>query len=196
MIVLIASHGSALLLYCLLLSCNFISTIDHRFSIRFTSGLDGSHSIIFSPVNLLCIKNSRLSWDVWEGGLLCINTLFTLKRNWDLYHAKKFLSIKSYLLALFSLTPSSILNGSVMVWSTIPAHVTTLPFPCCLLIATCTSEMDKSILRTIHGSIKCPLRFVRENFICIFYMYFLAQFWCFEIFAIVKVGYLENFSKW
>ena len=73
MVVLIASHRSALLLYCSLPSYNFIFTIYHRFLIGFRSGLDGGHSIIFSPVNLSYTKNSR------ERAMLCINTHFILK---------------------------------------------------------------------------------------------------------------------
>ena len=46
MIVLIAFITSALLLYCFLPSCNFIFTIDHRFSIAFRLRL-------ISPVNLM-----------------------------------------------------------------------------------------------------------------------------------------------
>ena len=90
MVVLISLHRSDLLLYCLLPSYDFVFAIEHRFPIRFRSGLDGGHSIIFLPLNLLCSKNSQISLDIWEGVLLCINTQFTLKlQDWDLYHAKK-----------------------------------------------------------------------------------------------------------
>ena len=96
MIVLIVSHRSAFLLYRLPLSYHFIFTIYDRFSIRFSSGLNESLSIIFSPVDLLCSKNSWVSLDTWEGALSCIDTHFTLKlRDGDLYHAKKVFSLKS-----------------------------------------------------------------------------------------------------
>ena len=96
MVLLIASHRFLLVLYCQLHKYNFIYTSDHRFSIEFGSRLDGSHSIIFSPVNLLRLKNSRATLCIWEGASLWINTRFTLKlRDCDLYHVQKILSIKS-----------------------------------------------------------------------------------------------------
>ena len=56
----------------------------NRFSIGFWLGLDGRHSIIFSPVSLLCPKDSRVSLDTREEALSRINTHFTLKLlDWD-----------------------------------------------------------------------------------------------------------------
>ena len=78
MIVLIASRRSALLLYHFPPSNNFIFTIEHRFLIEFIPGLDGGNSIIFSPVNLWCSKNSQVSLYTCEGALFCINIHFTL----------------------------------------------------------------------------------------------------------------------
>ena len=44
---------------------------------------------------------------------------------------------------MFILTLSFTLNGPIIVWSSIPAHIITMPPPSCLLWATCTSELDK-----------------------------------------------------
>ena len=77
---------------------------------------------------------------------------FTLKlQDWDLYLVSKVLSIKSPKLALFILIPLSTLNGLIMVWSTIPAHITTLSSLYCLLLATGTSGLDKIHL-LVHQS--------------------------------------------
>ena len=79
MVVLIAFHWSALLLYCLPPSYNFIFTTDHRFSIKSRSGLDIGHSIINSTINLSCSKNSRVSLDIYKGALSCLNIHFTTR---------------------------------------------------------------------------------------------------------------------
>ena len=78
-VVLIAFNRSALLLYCLPPSYNFIFTIDQRFLIGFSSGFDGGHHIIFSPANLSWPKNLPTSLDTYKGVLLYIKTNFTLK---------------------------------------------------------------------------------------------------------------------
>ena len=79
MVVLIASHRSALLLYCLPPSYNSIFITDHRFLIGFRTELHVGHSFIFSPVNFSCSKNSQVSLDIWKGTLSCLNTHYTFE---------------------------------------------------------------------------------------------------------------------
>ena len=144
---------------------NIIFTIDHLFLIGFRSRLDGVHSLIIPPVNLLSTKNLLVILDTEEGVFSCLNTHFTLKlQDYDLYHTKKIFSRKYQLIAQISLTCSSTLNGSITVWSTIPAHIIILRPPCYHLFATGTCVLHK--IHPFDSSIrfiKYYLRFVREN---------------------------------
>ena len=75
-----------------------------------------------------------------------------------------------------------------MVWLTIPAHIIPLTPPRCLFLATGTSKLNK-----IHPFSYPPepsnnpqdssVKITLEKLI---FMYFLAQFRCFRIFALVK----------
>ena len=149
------------LVFCLPPWYNFIFTIDYRFSIGFRSRLYGGHSII-SSINFLCSKNSQISSDTWEGALSCINTHFISKLcEWNLYPTKSLSSLKMQSLRLFSLIPSLTLNGLIIAWLTIPAHIITLPPPCCLLLAIGTFEWDK-IHFWVHPS--SPSNITQDSF--------------------------------
>ena len=137
MVVLIASHRSALLLYCLPPSYNFIFTIHYRFLIRL--GL-GDHSITFSLVNNLCSKNSHASLDTRNGALLCINTHLTVRLGF--VSGQESLVPKIAIVSTVQFNPLT-LNRPTMVWSKIPAHIITLLLFYCLLSATSMSELDK-----------------------------------------------------
>ena len=114
--------------------------------------------------------------------------------DWDLYHAKKVVSIKSQLLSQLSLTHSSTLNGPITVWLTIPAHIMTLPSLSCHLLATGTSELDKIHPWVYSSSIALELsrKITPENSV---FMHFLIQFWHFKIFCLVKEGCLGYFLQ-
>ena len=57
---------------------------------------------------------------------MCKNRHFALKlQDGDWYHAKEILFIKSKFLGQFSLNSASPLNDSIIIWSTIPAHIIT-----------------------------------------------------------------------
>ena len=87
------------------------------------------------------------------------------------------------------------LNDLIMVWSTLPAHIITLPSSYCLLLATDTTELDK-IIPVNSGKSNVtqdsPVKITSEKSI---FIYFLAQFWCFKIFALVKVVVKEIFYR-
>ena len=82
-----------------------------------------------------------------------------------------------------------------MVWSTIPTYINTLQPPCYLLLVTGTSELNKihpfshpsGPSNVTHGS---SVKITIEKSI---FMYFMAQFWYFKIFAFVKRGCLGDF---
>ena len=92
--VLIASHKSVLLLYCLPPSYNLIFTRNHRFLVGLKSDLHNG-IIIISSVIFFMLKEFMSKLRYMRSSLFCIKTHFTLKLwNWDLYHKKKVLSIK------------------------------------------------------------------------------------------------------
>ena len=172
MVFLIALHRSALLLYYFPPSYNFIFIIDHRFSIRFRSGLHGGHSIIFSPVNLLCSKNSWVSLDTWEREFWGINTHFT----WN-YEVRIFTLGKSFIheMAIVSNVQfNSFINNG---WSTIPAHIIILLSFCCLLLTTGMSELDK-INHLVNQSGRSNVRdsSIKITFKKSIFMYFYVHF--------------------
>ena len=188
MVALIAFDWSVLLLYCLPPSYNFIFKIDQVLLIGFRSGLDGSYSIIFSPANLSCSKNLRVSFVAWEGAWTRIKSYFTSKvRNWDFYHTNKFLSMKSQYLPLLSLTRISSLNSSIMVWSIILGYIITLVFLCCLLLATGTFELGRIHLLACQSNYTPSLsnRITWEKSV---FLHFLAQFWQFEYLLLWEEG--------
>ena len=170
-----------------------IFIIDQCFFNRSRSEFNVSHSIIFSPVNILCSKNSQVSLGTWKRGLLCINMHFTLKLyDWDMYYAKKVLSIKLQKLALFSLTLWSTLNGLIRMWSIILVHIITLPPSWCLLLAKGMKKLDQ-FYSLVHPSSPSKVTWdfsIKMTTAKSIFMYLLTQFWCFKIFASIK-GCLE-----
>ena len=79
-----------------------------------------------------------------------------------------------------------------MVWSTIPSHPIILAPPCCLLLATDTSKLDK--ISSSIRSIKYHSRFICENYLKeTIFMYFSDQFWRFKVF--VLVSFFKNKSQ-
>ena len=96
---------------------------------------------------------------------------------------------------MFSWNPSSTLNGPIMAWLTIPANIISLPFPYCFLLATSISELDE-IHPLVHPSGPSTVTWDSSVKITLeksIFIYFLAQFWHFEIFAFVMGGCLGYF---
>ena len=141
--VFIVSHRSGLLLYYLSPLYNLIFIIGQRFSIGFRSGLNDGHLIIFFPINLSCSKNSHTG------------KLRYLRRSIVVY--KYTLPFETARLGLVSCKESLVqkitivrmvqfncfINDPIMVWSTIPIYIISLPLPCCLLLVTGMSEFNR-----------------------------------------------------
>ena len=126
MIILIASYRTALLLYCLPPSYNFIFTIDYGFLIRFRPEPD-DHSIIFSPVNLLCPKKSWVNLDILEGALSCINIHFPLKlQRLKLVPCKESLTYKIVVVSTVQFNFDFDWSNNVLIDNFSPYHHTTI----------------------------------------------------------------------
>ena len=149
------------------------------------------------PISPFCqLHNSQVSLDRWEGALSCINMHFLLKlRDWNLSHAKKVLSIK---LQLFSTVQFNSFidfqwaNNSLVDNSSLYNQITAS-----LLLSSGHRHVwfwENPTFGPSIRSVKCYLWFIcwnLEKSICI---YFLAQFWCFKMFALMRAGgCLEDF---
>ena len=167
---------------CLPPSYNFIFTTDHRFLIRFRPELDGGHSINFSIDKLRYMRR----WNIvhkytfhFETGRLGFEP------------CKESLVHK---ITIVSLT-SSTLNGPIMVWSIISAHIITLLLPCSLLFATDIFELDKiHPLANLSGPSNETQDFsMKITLTKLVFMYPLIQLWYFKIFALIRGGYFGDF---
>ena len=142
-----ASNRFVLLLYCLPPSHNFIFITDLKFLIGFRSGLDAVHSIIFSKSFMLkeftckfwyrrrsiVVHKYTLNFETMRlGFVLC-------KKSFDKIIIFSTIQFKSFI--DFEWSDNGLVENS------------TLPPPCCLLLATGMSEQDK-VHPLAHSS--CP----------------------------------------
>ena len=185
MVVLIASHRSALLIYCLPPSYNFIFTTEYKFSNGFRTALDGGYSIIFSPINLLCIKNSPVNLDTWLGALLYfeITRLELVQCKGSLIHKITIVSTVEFNSFIeFERSNYCLIDNSSL------CHHTNVP----LLVSF--SPMHVWIGLNPFFAPSVSSRFVDENYFRkLNFMCFMVKFRRFKIFALIRKGCLENF---
>ena len=162
---------------------------------RFRSGLDGSHSIIFSLGKSFMLKEfignpryTRRSIAVYK------YTFYFETARLGLVTCKE---SRIYKMAIVQFT-SFAGNGAIIVWFTIPAHIITLMPPCRLILATGKPELDK-IFHLAHLSGSSNITWdssVKINLEKSIFMYFLAQFCRFKIFSLVRRGCLKDFYRY
>ena len=124
-----------------------------------------------------------------------MNTHFTLKlQDWGLYHVTKVLSLESLLLTLFTLLLLETLNGLITVWSILLAYML---HHCCLLVTGMFELNEIHSLAPPSGpsNVTQDYSSVKINWKKSTFIYFLAQFWRFKMFAFVRGGCLWSLIR-